>query len=203
MPLLRQEDEARAKGEGGMSPLAEYLKDPRVLYRFWAKVDKKPDGCWPWTASCKHGYGQIKLGKRDGKAVIVRAARLSYELHNGPIPLGLFVCHHCDNRCCVNPSHLFLGTNGDNIRDAVSKGLVAHGRRCPSAKLTDEKAREIRRRYGVDERPRRADGRFLRHFPPFPGQATLAREYGVSHMVVSRIVRGVAWKDYPKADLPD
>lgn len=88
--------------------------------RFWPKV-RKSDGCWEWTrATTTHGYGKFSVAT----AVWDRAHRVAWKLTNGPIPDGMFVCHHCDNPLCVRPDHLFLGTHGDNMRDASTKGRM-------------------------------------------------------------------------------
>lgn len=87
-----------------------------------SKVQKCDNGCWIWTASVHRkngGYGQIQLGRR-GEGV-AKAHRVSYELHCGPIPDELMVLHRCDNRRCVNPEHLFLGTAQDNTDDMIQK----------------------------------------------------------------------------------
>jgi hypothetical protein len=91
-----------------------YHPKPRktLVQRFWDKV-QKTEGCWLWTGSkYNKGYGSFNR---------TRAHRFSYELHYGPIPVDLFVCHHCDNPPCVNPSHLFLGTALDNTQDELFK----------------------------------------------------------------------------------
>lgn len=106
--------------------------------RFWRFVQKS-EGCWAWTADkVTGGYGRFARG---GRPKLVLAHRFSYELANGPIPDGLHVLHHCDNPPCVNPSHLWLGTDADNARDCDAKGR----RPVANRKLTDEDVRTIRR----------------------------------------------------------
>mgnify|MGYP001618256634 CR=1 FL=1 len=86
--------------------------------RFWSKVDMNPHHCWEWLRSTdNHGYGQFSLNRRPRKAHIV-----SYMLTKGEIPKGQKVRHTCDNPPCVNPDHLILGTQYDNVRDMVTRG---------------------------------------------------------------------------------
>lgn len=146
--------------------------------RLWRKVSKAaPSGCWEWQGSKdKKGYGRININKRP-----VLTHRFAWELENGPIPDGKDVLHSCDNPCCVNPSHLFLGTNDDNIADKVDKGRQERGSGHHRAKLTENQVIEIRRRYALGN---------ISH-------SQLAAEYGVCRMAVTDIISRRNWAHIP------
>lgn len=101
---------------------------------------KKSDSCWIWNGCISvWGYGFFGLNGKNAAA-----HRVSYQIFVGDIPKGMLVLHQCDNRACVNPAHLFLGTQKDNMQDMKSKGRHLHGSKSPRALLTDEQVAEIK-----------------------------------------------------------
>lgn len=141
--------------------------------RFWSKVVKS-DGCWLWDACVNpSGYGCVRyLGRTR------LAHRVAWELTNGAIPNGLRVCHKCDNPRCVNPSHLFVGTDADNVADMRSKNRQVEpppliGVRNHNAKLTAQDVREIR--------------------ASSESQVRLAAKYGVAQAQISAVKLRQTW----------
>lgn len=148
--------------------------------RFWAKVAiAGADDCWAWTASVNHkGYGRIAVG--GPRTPRLAAHRYSYELHAGPIPQGMFVCHRCDNPPCVNPAHLFLGTPADNSADMLAKGRCrSHGVLGPCPKLRGQRSAAKLTLAQLDEIWRAAGS-----------QTEISERFGISQSHVSRIKRG-------------
>lgn len=154
------------------------LIDSKILARFWSKVSKgSVTSCWEWQGTkSDRGYGTIEI---DGKCF--RAHRMSWIINCGPIPDNLLVCHQCDNRICVNPSHLWLGTVQDNNQDRVNKKRTittfVSGSKHPNSKLKEEQVLLIRR-----------DTRF---------HHIIAIDYGISPSVVARIKSGESWWHVP------
>jgi len=142
--------------------------------RFWAKVDVRgPDECWEWIASLNsYGYGVIGVGDKT-----IRAHRLSWEIHNGPIPKGMCVLHTCDHPSCVNPNHLFVGSRADNNADAAEKGHQSRGESRWNAKLTEQKVRKIWTLVGQGTLTQQAIG----------------EKYGVNQSTVSYIKTRRSW----------
>ena len=154
------------------------MTSDKELARFWSKVNKAGDNdCWEWQGHIGkgRGYGILNFG---GK--LHRVHRLSWEIHNGPIPDGLFACHHCDNRRCCNPAHLFLGTHEDNQNDKIAKDRTPKGQDAGPAKLDEVTVIEMKRlfRSGM----RRAD---------------VARHFSVSYYTLCDILAGRTWKHIP------
>lgn len=150
-----------------------------VEERFWSHVNKT-DGCWEWTASLRgSGYGQFRVAVGTSP---VRAHRFVWTLTYGAIPDGLFVCHHCDNRKCVRPDHLFLGTSQHNVADMFRKDRQSGvDRRRGQAKLTPKSVIEIREVYA-------AGGESARQ---------LAERYGVHFTTIIRAVSHKHWAELP------
>ena len=144
--------------------------------RFYDKVYRGYGSCYRWTGALTSlGYGSFGW---NGSAR--QAHRVAWLLEYGPIPKGLCVLHKCDVRDCVNPAHLFLGTQADNVQDMLRKGrerIALPGSNNPAALLNESQVLEIRRRY----------------VPKYGNAIALAREFGVSRATISSIVHRRTW----------
>ena len=156
------------------------VRPPTISHEawFWRKV-RKTSGCWEWQGRTdKDGYGIMKVGPHNA-----RMHRFSWELHNGPIPDGLWVLHHCDNPPCVRIDHLWLGTATDNDADRHAKGRSrggstnrARGSHNGSSKLTEAEVLEIRRRWASGET-----------------QTAISLSVGIAQTNISQIVLRKRW----------
>jgi hypothetical protein len=170
----------------------------KIVARFWSRVDANrseivsphvDSPCWVWTAGkTTSGYGTLAVGESH-----ILTHRASWLLNHGPIPDGLFVLHRCDNRACVRPDHLFLGTHLDNARDKEAKGRGGQlrGAANPSSKRPERLPRgeaHARSKLTTDSvlaiRARRASGEAI---------AVLAGEYGVNHTTIRKVLAGKLW----------
>lgn len=153
--------------------IADLRKPFETLY-----LAEPMSGCWLWEGSTNEdGYGRFWNGHRR-----IGAHRQSWIEARGQIPVGLSVLHRCDNPACVNPNHLFLGTQLDNISDMKTKGRARNrphlGEQHPMAILTESQVIEIRRRY--------AEGSVM--------MAHLGAEFGISRQSVSDVIKRKSWR---------
>lgn len=152
--------------------------DKDYKYRFIAKMSKRKTkiGCVLWKgAIAGKGYGYFLFENKT-----ISAHRMSYRLFNGIIPENFFVLHTCDNRKCVNPDHLFLGTNNDNVKDMVNKkrNSCGKGKNHGKAKLDDKTVKRIK----------------ILLSQKIP-QKELARKFKISTSTISSIALGITWKN--------
>ena len=169
LDFVVKEEAAAARRERQMY---DFLFSSNLQKRFWSHVTKGEE-CWEWNGSRnRSGYGMIAT--RGGGLDMERAHRVSWRLHNGIIPPYIVVRHKCDNRACVRPDHLELGTQQDNIRDMDTRGRRRNWRMLnPMPKLTEEQVIEIRA----------ADGTFME----------LGRRFGVTATTIRDIKKGKTW----------
>lgn len=153
--------------------------EPRLLKRFWSRIDKA-DECWPWVGGTNPaGYGLLWLCGENRRTYLILAHRLSYFLATGVDPGDKHVCHRCDNPPCCNPDHLFLGTDADNVADMDRKGRRRNGKPAKhNATLTPEMVRQIRERRAAGETT-----------------YALADAFGVDRRSIGRLLRGLTWSD--------
>lgn len=151
--------------------MARWTKTPKE--RLLDKIEKRENGCWVWTAATNpQGYGLMVYKKR-----LISAHRISWMEHVGEIQDGLYVCHRCDNPLCINPDHLFLGSQKENMDDMIRKGRQIHprGEDFNKSKLTWEAVRHIRS-------------------SDMTGYA-LAKMYGVGKNTIYAILKNRTWKE--------
>lgn len=157
--------------------LKAFHNDPKIKAKYLARVkahyDADEKGCWIWQkALTGGGYG---ISWYKGKSI--SAHRLSYLLFKGEIPKGMCILHSCDNKRCINPEHLSVGTNKENTQDALRKGRMALGERQGSSILTTEQVVEIKKKLNLKVKI-----------------VELANLFGVDETTIGKIKAGVNWK---------
>lgn len=155
---------------GAASKVKNAVKRRTLREAFEAKFERG-DGCWEWQGLIE-GYG---YGVLDHNRMRYRAHVLALEFDGRPVPKGMLACHHCDNRKCVRPSHLYVGTHKSNIADARSRLRFARGITNSPTKLTEEDVRQLRRLSGVS-------------------YAEAGRMFGVSRPTATRAMKGITWR---------
>lgn len=148
--------------------------------RFWDKVTIPKNvvsDCWLWTGYIMNTYGAIRITV-NSIGITTGAHRMSYELATGINPVSQHILHSCDNRQCVNPHHLSLGTNLDNINDKIAKGRQPNGVLIKQSKLSEDQVREIRAKYVAGH----------------TNKSALSREYGISRLNIANIINYKVWK---------
>lgn len=143
------------------------------VLRFQKYVKVSESGCHEWIGSLDaYGYGQLNINRRPAKA-----HRIAWELANGPVPEGMSILHRCDNPQCVNPEHLFPGTQSDNMKDAARKGRMHPGEKHGMSKLTESDVLAMRMAHSSGE-----------------GRRDIASRFNVPYSTVNEIIRRDAWK---------
>lgn len=168
-----------------------------IAARFWEKVDTSGD-CWIWTGSKNpNGYGQLTIDNR-----CTTAHRVSWAIHNGGIPDGLHVLHHCDNPACIRPEHLFLGTHTDNMRDAAAKGRSAsqvhRARWCKGPRTQKQIEGQVRGERNAAAKLTSSDVIAIRALAASKVTfANIAKQFGISSRYAQRIVAREFWRHIP------
>lgn len=184
-------------GKGKFCSIACHFAHVRAVppeQRFWPKVNRngpipshRPElgPCWEWTGRRSDGgYGRFQIGGKEAYA-----HRVAYAMAHGEIPEEKIVCHHCDNPPCVRDSHLFLGTDADNSKDALAKGRLSgpKGEANLQSKLNPDSVRQIRLRYA-------AGG---------VSYSVLAKDYGVHPSQIGAVILGKSWKHIGEGGVSD
>ena len=152
---------------------AIYEVSPPLIQKFFSFVKKDKNECWRWIgAKNDRGYGEFFIGRHG-----LYAHRVSYTWFKQEIPKSQLVCHICDVKDCVNPDHLFTGTQCDNMQDALKKGVLQIGSRHHNSRMTESDVRTIRKMY--------ASGKYF--------QKEIAKRFGVCTANICSILRRKTW----------